>query len=225
MSVEPYEAWLDGDQLICIKHTMTPAARDAVLKSALYFQLYASTKVERLSDPHAWFHKFEDVTRNFGWQVVERGEYASKPTAFDLNGYLVGFDTAGTVATIAGLQWLFARQASHAPLPELLQRARQSRAGDDVVLMLGNAHGDGRLDTLMINFKVAGASVEELLCQDVEPLAIQGEVNLSWLCSEPHPLLFPRFQPVIEQRLAKRIDQAPVLVDMSAWAKVEGDHV
>lgn len=222
---DPYEAWLDGGQLICIEKAMAPLAKDAVLKSALYFQLYASTKVERLSNPNGWFHKLEDVTRNFGWQVVERGECATKPKAFDLAGGLVGFASRGTVADISGLQWLFERQASHTPLPELVQWARQSQAGDDVVLILGNAHGDGRLDTLMINFKVAGASLDDLLGNGVGHLATQGEVKLSWLCSEPHPLLYPRFQPVIEQRLAKRIDQAPVRVDASFGAKETGNHV
>jgi hypothetical protein len=226
MAFDLYEAWVGGVQLTCIEKAMASQDRRDVLDCARYFQLFASGKADIATQPTLWFDKYEEVMKNFGWRVLESGSQVHRPLQFNLGQTLGEFDTGGPVANFSGVQALLAQQWCHDPAPALGQWAVQTVVGGStagpfqVAMVLGNAHGASRLDVMLIQFTLNLEAACHLLTHTFS--ALQGEVSIRWFCGEPHPLLFPRFKPVVQQRLAHRLDQVAVRIELPCTG---GSHV
>ncbi len=218
MSLNTYEAWLDGRQLVCVEPGMAARQREVLLKSSLYFQLAATRQVEKSGAVHGWFDKYEQVMKAFGWRVMEKGSHHQRLAVLDLRQLIASLHIMTGVCRLETVQALFACPA-RVPTQWLRQSIQTRFMGDEPVhevsLLLGSAHSRHRLDTVLIQFQLRHPSLPDLLNETFAGPAIVGEVSICWLCGEPDGLSFHQFKPVIYERLAKRDDGKPLFLELS----------
>lgn len=219
MSLNQYEVWLASNQLVCVGQDVPTREKGALLNSSLFFQLAATKKVA--GGAQDWFAEYEKVMKAFGWSVVEGGRHTYSPLVLNLGQLITSLDDITGRCRLEAVQALFACRGK---VPgQWLQQATHTRheAGEvchDISLLLGSAHSRYRLDTVQIQFTVRQSAVPDLLTQTFTAAAIIGRVSVRWLCGEPEGPVFQRFEPIINEQLAKRADRKPILIDVAQGA-------